>query len=203
MMPLEALLELLERVGASRDAAALMSEEELSRWPARQRRRDGTANPMRKRRPNYRLVKIHRSYTVEEIARLFGTHKNTVRAWVKAGLPTCDGKRPILILGSELAGYLKARRTRNKRPCQPGEIYCVRCRVPKKPAGDMAEYQPITATLGNLMGICPDCEGMIFRRASFEKLDLIRAKLNVTIVEARRQVNESNSPTVNSDFRQG
>src|SRR5271157_1759942 len=114
-----------------------------------------------------------------------------------------DGKRPILILGSELAGYLKARRTKNKRPCQPGEIYCVRCRIPKKPAGDMAEYQPITATLGNLMGICPDCEGMIFRRASFEKLDLIRAKLNVTIVEARRQVNESNSPTVNSDFRQG
>ena len=158
---------------------------------------------MRKRRPNYRLVKIHRSYTVEEVARLFGTHKNTVRAWVKAGLPTCDGKRPILILGRELAGYLKARRTKNKRPCQPGEIYCVRCRAPKKPAGDMAEYQPNTATLGNLMGICPDCEGMIFRRASFEKLALIRAKLNVTIVEARRQVNESNSPTVNSDFWQG
>jgi hypothetical protein len=34
MTPLEALLELLERVGASRDAAALVSEEELSRWPA-------------------------------------------------------------------------------------------------------------------------------------------------------------------------
>ena len=54
---------------------------------------------MRKRRPNYRLVKIHRNYTVEEVARLFGTHNNTVRAWVKAGLPTCDGKRPTLILG--------------------------------------------------------------------------------------------------------
>ena len=34
MTPLEALLELLERVGASRGAAALVSEEELSRWPA-------------------------------------------------------------------------------------------------------------------------------------------------------------------------
>ena len=158
---------------------------------------------MRKRRPNYRLVKIHRSYTVEEIARLFGTHKNTVRAWVKAGLPTCDGKRPILILGSELAGYLKARRAKNKRPCQPGEIYCVRCRAPKEPAGDMAEYQLITASLGNLIGICPDCEGMIYQRASLEKLALVRAKLNVTIVEAQRQLNESNSPTVNSDFWQG
>jgi hypothetical protein len=34
MTPLEALLELLERVGASRDAATLVSGEELSRWPA-------------------------------------------------------------------------------------------------------------------------------------------------------------------------
>jgi hypothetical protein len=34
MTPLEALLELLERVGASRGAAALLSEEELSHWPA-------------------------------------------------------------------------------------------------------------------------------------------------------------------------
>jgi hypothetical protein len=29
---------------------------------------------------NPRLVKIHRSYSVEEIARLFGIHKNTRRA---------------------------------------------------------------------------------------------------------------------------
>lgn len=34
MTPLEALLELLERVGASQNAAALVSEDELSRWPA-------------------------------------------------------------------------------------------------------------------------------------------------------------------------
>jgi len=33
MTPLEELLELLERVGASQDAAALVSEDELSRWP--------------------------------------------------------------------------------------------------------------------------------------------------------------------------
>ena len=153
---------------------------------------------MRKRRPNYRLVKIHRSYTVEEIARLLGTHRNTVRAWVRAGLPTCDGKRPTLILGRDLAAYLQARRTKNKRPCQPGEIYCVRCRAPKQPAGDMAEYQPNTATLGNLVGICPDCGLMIYRRASLAKMAQIRGKLDITFAEAQRQVNESEQPIVNS-----
>jgi hypothetical protein len=158
---------------------------------------------MRKRRPNYRLVKTHRNYSVEEVARMFGTHKNTVRAWVKAGLPTCDGKRPILILGYELAAYLKARRMKNKRPCQPGEIYCVRCRAAKQPAGDIAEYQPITATLGNLIGICPDCEGLIYRRASLAKLAQIRGDLDITFVEAQRQVSKTDSPIVNSDFNQG
>ncbi|MFZ0663972.1 MAG: helix-turn-helix domain-containing protein [Acidobacteriaceae bacterium] len=155
---------------------------------------------MRKRRPNYRLVKIHRSYTVEEVARLFGTHKNTVRAWVKAGLPTCDGRRPTLILGRDLAAYLQARRTKNKRPCKSGEIYCVRCRAPKCPAGEMADYQPSTETLGSLMGICPDCEGMMYRRVSLAKLPHVQGKLSVSFPEPQRQVNDSNSPSVNRDF---
>jgi hypothetical protein len=34
---------------------------------------------MGKRYPNHRRVKIHRSYSVEEIARLLGAHKHTVR----------------------------------------------------------------------------------------------------------------------------
>jgi Helix-turn-helix domain len=158
---------------------------------------------MRKRRPNYRLVKINRSYTVEEAARRLGTHKNTVRAWVKAGLPTCDSKRPTLILGRDLAAYLKARRAKNKRPCQPGEIYCVRCRAPKQPAANMADFQPITASLGDLIGICPDCDGMIYRHASRAKLPEIRGKLDIRFTKAERRVSEIDSAIVNSDFSQG
>ena len=97
----------------------------------------------------------------------------------------------MLILGRDLSAFLQARRTRNKRPCQPGEIYCVRCRVPKRPAGDMADYQPITATLGNLVGICPGCYSMIYRRASLAKLSQIQGKMIVTFAEAGRHINES------------
>ena len=96
---------------------------------------------MKRRHPNHRLVKIHRSYTVEEIAILFSIHKNTVRQWIKGGLVTIDDKRPMLILGHVLVDFLKARRTKNKQKCKPGELYCVRCRSPKKPPTRGSRYR--------------------------------------------------------------
>jgi hypothetical protein len=62
------------------------------------------------RHPNPRLVKIHRNYSVEDIARLFGVHKNTVRSWLKQGLAAIDDRRPTLILGRELMRFLQERR---------------------------------------------------------------------------------------------
>jgi hypothetical protein len=156
---------------------------------------------MGKRRPNPRLVKIHRNYTVEEIACLFGIHKNTVRAWVKAGLPTSDDKRPMLILGHDLAAFLQTQRVKNKRPCQPGELYCVRCRVPKSPGADMVEYLPVTEKLGNLIAICPDCNSIMNRRVSVAKLGQVCGKMDIAFPQALRRINESKQPTVNRDFR--
>jgi Helix-turn-helix domain len=153
------------------------------------------------RHPNPRLAKIHRNYTVEEIANLFGIHRNTVREWVKRGLPTSDDKRPMLILGRDLSAFLQARRAKNKRPCRPGEIYCVRCRAPKAPAGDMADYQTMTATLGNLSAICPDCDAIMNRRVSLAKLEQIRGQMDITMPHALRHIGESVQPSVNSDLR--
>lgn len=156
---------------------------------------------MKKRHPNPRLAKIHRNYTVEEAANLFGVHRNTVREWIKRGLPVCDSKKPMLILGRDLAEFLQARRTKNKQTCQPGEIYCVRCRAPKAPAGDMADYEPVTETMGNLIAICSDCETIIYRRVSLAKLDQIRGQLDITMPQALRHINERNQSSVNSDLK--
>jgi hypothetical protein len=155
---------------------------------------------MGKRHPNYRLVKIHRSYAVEEIAKLFGIHKNTVRCWVKDGLATIDDKRPMLILGHVLVAFLQSRRVKNKQTCKPGELYCVRCRVPKSPAGDMAEYSPITKKFGNLVAICPDCDAIMNRHVSPAKIEQIRGKMDISFPEKVRQLIESANPTVNIDL---
>lgn len=141
-----------------------------------------------RRLPNPRLVKIHRSYSVEDIARLLGVHKNTVRQWIKAGLPTIDQQRPALIQGRDLVDFLTQRRKARKRPCKPGEIYCVRCRQPKAPAGDMADYLPSTSSSGNLVGICPSCDLMIYRRVSYLKLEQVRGKLAVRLPEAGKHI---------------
>ena len=158
---------------------------------------------MKRRNPNHRLVKIHRSYTVEEIATLFGVHKNTVRHWVKGGLATVDNKRPMLILGSALVEFLKARRTKNKQKCKPGELYCVRCRMPKRPAGDMADYVPITDKIGNLVAICPDCDAIINRHVSLAKIEQARRKIEIRFPEALRHIIDRANPAVNSDFNEG
>ena len=156
---------------------------------------------MGKRHPNHRLLKIHRSYTVEEIAKLFGIHKNTVRRWVKEGLAAIDNKRPMLILGHVLVEFLQARRAKNKQPCKPGELYCVRCRCPKSPAGDMAEYSPITEKFGNLIAICPDCDALMNRRVSLAKIGKIRGKVDISFPEAERHLIDIANPTVNGDFK--
>ena len=154
---------------------------------------------MGKRHPNHRLAKIHRSYTVEEIAKLFGIHKNTVRHWVKEGLATTDDKRPMLILGHVLVEFLQARRAKNKRPCRPGELYCVRCRAPKPPAGDMAEYSTITEKIGNLIAICPDCNSIMNRHISLSRIGEFYGKMDISLPEALRQLIENSKPTVNCD----
>lgn len=156
---------------------------------------------MRKRHPNPRLVKIHRSYTVEEIAVRLGIHKNTVRRWVKAGLATSDSQRPMLILGQDLRAFIQAQREKNKQTCKPGELYCVRCRAPKFPDGDMVEYVPVTQKFGNLKGICPDCDSIINRRVSLAKIWQVRGKMDISFPEAVKHIVESNKPSVNSDLR--
>ena len=96
---------------------------------------------------------------------MFGSHRNTVRDWLRAGLKSIDGRRPSLILGSELRRFLIERRAKRKRPIPPGMIFCLRCREPRRPAGDMADYVPLASTFGNLQGICPICEVIAARQS--------------------------------------
>lgn len=137
---------------------------------------------MANRRVDPRRIKIHFAYSIEEAASALGTHKNTIRAWIKRGLPIADERRPIVISGAEIRAFLDARRSAGKRPLGPGEFFCFRCRSPKSPAGRMADFIGSQAGLGTLCGLCPDCETIVYRRASLAKLSIASANLDVKIL---------------------
>ncbi len=157
---------------------------------------------MTKSRANPRLAKIHRSYTVEEVAALYGVHRNTVRLWIKAGMPVVDQRRPILVRGAALAEFLRIKRAVNKRPCRPGEIYCMRCREPRVPAGGHVRFHPISPTRGSLVGTCPTCAAGLYRGVSVANLDQFEGVLRITFPPAEEHIGKSLQPSANSDFNQ-
>ena len=108
----------------------------------------------------------------------------------------------MLIRGRDLAAFLQARRLKHKQTCQPGEIYCVRCRVPRTPASNMAEYRASTGVLGSLIGICPCCDCLMYRRVNPAKLDQIRGRLDLILPQALSRIDGSPHPSVNGNFGQ-
>ena len=137
---------------------------------------------MARRYGSYRRIKAHLPYNVDEAARAAGVHRNTVLAWTKTGLETVDGRKPFLFKGAVLVAYLKNNRTKNKQSCGPGRLFCLRCRVPQRPALGMAEVKAVNGALGDLMGICPVCETLMHRRVSLAKLGAVLGDLDVSDV---------------------
>jgi hypothetical protein len=142
------------------------------------------------KRLNARRVKIHRTYTVDEAARLFKVHKNAVRSWIKSGLPTVDDRRPTLALGSDIVRFLSGRRRQRKRRCAAGQLSCVCCRAPQRPVARMADYVPITATVGNLRGICPDYQALMYRLLSLAGLAAVAADLDVQVAQGQCPISD-------------
>lgn len=156
------------------------------------------------RHPNPRRVKLHLTYKIDELARLFDLHANTVRNWQKAGLAPVDGQRPTLFKGSVIADFLHRRRATAKQPCGSGRLFCLPCRKPQRPAAGMVDFLPSTAGAGVLCGLCPDCDRYMYRRVSRARLDAVAADLDVQFPQAEPRLAEGRKPLVNCDIgRQG
>jgi len=150
---------------------------------------------------NPNLVKINRSYAFEELAAVFGVHKNTVSAWVKNGLPCLKERRPFLILGVDARAYLKEQRGQKKQKCKPDELFCMRCKAPTRPAEGFVEYVPQSATRGRLTGFCGRCECVVNKFISYDSLERHSALFDLSTSKELERVNDSSNPLLNSDFK--
>mgnify|MGYP005996538903 CR=1 FL=1 len=149
---------------------------------------------------NPNRVKVNRSHTYEELAAVFGIHKNTIAAWVKDGLPCLQEQRPFLILGREAKAFLQSRRTSKKQKCKQNEFYCLRCKAPVKPAGNFVEYTPITSTKGRLTGFCDCCESIINKFVSYTSVEGYSSFFKIEKSKGLKHIKDTDNPLLNSDF---
>lgn len=151
------------------------------------------------RRINPNLIKLHRTYSVPELARRCQVHKNTVLHWRKAGLSPIDGSKPILFHGSAVREFLKTRIARRKQPCGPGRLFCFRCRAPRAPAFGLVDYVAITARSGNIRAFCVTCEAIMHRRVSRSALAATMPGLDIQFSEHPPHLIGSTSSSLNCD----
>lgn len=155
---------------------------------------------MARRRINPNAIKLHRTYDVSELAACCGVHKNTVRHWRREGLAPIDERKPTLFVGATVREFLKRRNATRKRPCSPGQLYCLRCRQPRPPALEMAEYVPITQSSGNVRAICGACETLMHRRVALSTVALVMPGIEIQFAERPPRLIGSPSPSLNCDL---
>ena len=149
---------------------------------------------------NPNKTKIHRSYTFEEVANLYGVHKNTVSRWIKDGLPCLKERRPYLILGTDLKSFLQNRYKARKHKCGIDEMFCVSCRKPAKPALNFVEYVPFSESKGRLVGLCCDCGSITNKFVGLDWLVANPTIFDVSLPKALEHIRDPGKATSNSDF---
>ena len=151
------------------------------------------------RRPKWQRIKLHRSYTVEEVAATLETSKGTIRRWVKEnGLPILEDRKPALIHGSSLKTFGQAR-SKSMVKCKIHEFYCFRCKIPRSPAGSMADFTARTPKSGNLKAICETCDTIMNKHVSNTSLPALGKVLDLSIHLAPEHLDESPKPRSNDD----
>lgn len=124
------------------------------------------------RRLDARRVKLHRSYTLEQLAENLGVTVGTIRRWCKLGLPGLTDSRPFLIQGRDFKAFHAAKLSLKKTKLAPFEVYCLGCQSARMPTAGLVDCEPMEAARVRIMAICPTCERMtrrIIRRQDLRK----------------------------------
>ncbi len=113
------------------------------------------------KKQKYSLKPIRRNYTysVDEIADLYGITPDTVFRWIRnESLKRNEASRKYFVHGSELIKFLERRNIKNKKPCQEGEIYCCKCRQCQKPKPHALKCKKLPNKTIRVSGRCSICD---------------------------------------------
>ncbi len=154
---------------------------------------------IKKRRYNTRRIHLTTSYSALEVAELFGLHKGSVLNWIKQGLKIIDQHKPYLIRGSDLFDFLNKRQKQRKVSCQPNELYCFKCRAPRRPLNESIQITKRNNCRLKIEGCCFICNTKMFRDGALSKLDEFRKIFSIEL-QSQEHIVECELPSVNSDI---
>lgn len=130
--------------------------------------------------------KIHRSYTMEEVANLYSINKRTVRNWIQDGLPVIKEKKPFLILGTELRIFIRQKNKSRKRKCKPNELYCFRCRKASLVEATSIHFLRESHGTGRVFGACLQCGVKVHKFYSLRNEEALKVALHKEITDSTK-----------------
>lgn len=148
------------------------------------------------RRINTRRIRQNYSYLVQEFAECLGVHKNTVRNYIKDGLPVIDDQRPQRIHGSDGIEFLNEKQARRNCKCAANEFYCLKCRCPRKAVPGSVSFITLSKTKLNIFGKCDVCGTDMYRGGS-EAKRVEYAKTFGIERQGGEHITETPSPSLN------
>ena len=139
---------------------------------------------MSKRLYPHNRVRYWYAYDLDEICALFsdtGLHIQTVRAWVKNGLKTIDGGKPMLIYGYDLIAYIKSQNDKGKCETAFDQFYCFKCHDARP-----VSQNKITVEFKNKFikscGHCRTCKTKMFKNYKADDYGALKRKFQVVDV---------------------
>ena len=119
---------------------------------------------------NLGLIKRSNTYSIYEIAELFQINRATIRNWLKQGLSKIDDKKPYLIHGSDLYLFLDIKKKKYKRKCAPDELFCMKCKEPRRPTNLSVYLEVQSMNIYRFKGSCSVCNSIMYKAFSVKNL---------------------------------
>jgi len=137
------------------------------------------ARPFRKKL-NPKLIEKHRTYSVAELAALYGVEKVTVFRWVRNGLLCIDNLTPHLIFGEVLIHWINKHRPTKSSLENKGKVFCVKCK--DHVFFDSSKAMPKKAPPGRVFfqSRCPACNSLVNK--IFKKGDITLEEIQKRLV---------------------
>jgi hypothetical protein len=130
-------------------------------------------------------MKSDRTYSVKELAEALDVAQVTIRQnWMKRGLAPIDTTRPFLFYGADVIAFLKTQKAERRRPCGPGQMFCLSCKAPRAPRSGSVTFRTTSSISFLMSGWCSVCGRPLHQRGALQYFDEVARGLTVISAEA-------------------